>query len=109
MKLAFDLTKVTFVEFGVGRDDGNGQTFVAVPVGVKVQEALREMAQATWDAIQQEEGGPTKYEPSDKHGGVESLYLPLADDLAAGLRDLHRAGNLPMDAAALSSPAHVFC
>lgn len=109
MKLAFDLNKVTLVEFGVGRDDGNGQAFVAVPVDAKVQTALREMTQATWQAMQQDEDGPTKYEPSDKHGSVEWLYLPLADDMAAGVRDLHQAVNLPMDAAALTSPADVFC
>lgn len=109
MKLAFDLDKVTLIEFGVGRDDGNGQAFVAVPVDAKVQKALREMTQATWQAMQQNEDGPTKYEPSDKHGSVEWLYLPLADDMAAGVRDLHQAVNLPMDAAALTSPADVFC
>jgi hypothetical protein len=109
MKLAFDLNKVTLVEFGVGRDDGNGQAFVVVPVDTKVQRALREMTQATWQAMQQDEDGPTKYEPSDKHGSVEWLYLPLADDMVAGVRDLHQAVNLPMDAAALTSPADVFC
>jgi hypothetical protein len=109
MKLAFDLNNVTLVEFGVGRDDGNGQAFLAVPVDAKVQTALREITQATWQAMQQDEDGPTKYEPSDKHGSVEWLYLPLADDMAAAVRDLHQAVNLPMDAAALTSPADVFC
>lgn len=109
MNLAFDLDEITFVEFGVGRDDGNGQAFVAVPVDAKVQTALREMTLATWQAMQQDEDGPTKYEPADKHGSVEWLYLPLADDMAVGVRDLHQAANLPMDAAALTSPADVFC
>lgn len=109
MNLAFDLQNVKVVEFGVGRDDGNGQTFAAMPVDAGVQKALREMAQATWQAMQQDEDGPTKYEPSDKHGGVEYLFLPLADDMAAGVRDLHQAVNLPMNSAALAAPADVFC
>lgn len=109
MNLAFDLTKVTIVEFGVGRDDGNGQAFVAVPVDAKVQTALREMTQATWYAMQQDEDGPTKYEPSDKHGSVEWLYLPLGDDMATDVRDLHQAANLPMDSVALAAPEKVFC
>lgn len=109
MNLAFDLNKVTLVEFGVGRDDGNGEAFVAVPVDVKVQTALREMTQATWQAMRQDEDGPTKYEPSDKHGSVEWLYLPLADDMAAGVFNLHQAVNLPMDTAALTAPTEVFC
>lgn len=109
MNLEFDLNSVSLVEFGVGRDDGNGQEFVSVPVDAKVQTALCEMTQATWQAMQQDEDGPTKYEPSDKHSSVEYLYLPLADDMAAGVRDLHQAVNLPLDAAALISPAEVFC
>ena len=52
MKLDFGLDNVSVTEFGVGRDDGNGQTFVTVPVGADVQAALREMVQATWDAMQ---------------------------------------------------------
>ena len=109
MNLAFDLSKVTFVEFGVGRDNGDRQPFVAVPVDAKVQTALGEMAQATWQAMQQDEDGPTKYEPSDKHGSVEYLYLPLADDMAASVRDLHQTENLPINAAALTAPGEVFC
>lgn len=109
MNLAFDLDEITFVEFGVGRDDGNGQAFVAVPVDAKVQTALREMTLATWYAMQQDEDGPTKYEPSDKHGSVEWLYLPLGDDMATDVRDLHQAANLPMDSVALAAPEKVFC
>lgn len=109
MNLAFDLNNVTVVEFGVGRDDGNGQDFLAMSVDIKVQTALREMVHATWQAMQQNEDRPTKYEPSDKHGSVEYLYLPLADDMAAGVRNLHRAVNLPIDATALTIPSDVFC
>ena len=32
MRLEFDIGKVTVTEFGVGRDDGKGRAFVAVPV-----------------------------------------------------------------------------
>jgi hypothetical protein len=109
MKLDFDLKSVTVAEFGVGRDDGNGQTFVAVPVGADVQGALREMVQATWNAMQEDKNGPSRYEPSEKHGGTEYLYLPLGDDLATSVRELHEAASLNVDAAALSDPADVFC
>ena len=79
MTLDFDMGNVTVTEFGVGRDDGNGQAFVAVPVDADVQGALREMVQATWDEMQVHEDGPAKYEPSEKHGSTEYLYLPLDD------------------------------
>ena len=87
MKLEFDLGNVTVTEFGVGRDDGDGQTFVAVPVDADVQGALREMVQATWDAMQRDEDGPAKYEPSEKHGSTEYLY-----SAAGGRIGLLRAG-----------------
>jgi len=45
MKLGFDLENVIVTEFGVGRDDGNGQTFVTVPVDADVQAALRRATQ----------------------------------------------------------------
>lgn len=109
MNPEFDLTKVTVAEFGVGRDDGNDQTFVTVPVDANVQTALREMVHATWQAMQNSQDAPTKYEPSDKHGGLEYLYLPIADAMATAMRDLHQAVNLPIDAAALTTPSNVFC
>lgn len=109
MNLEFDFNNIKMVEFGIGRDDGKQQTFVAVPVDVKVQMALREMALVTWQAMQSDGSGPTKYEPSDKHGGLEYLYLPLSDGMSTAMRDLHQAVNLPLDAAALTSLGEVFC
>lgn len=109
MNLKFDLEHVKVTEFGVGRDDSNGQTFVAVPVDVDVQGALREMVHATWQAMQNSEDGPTKFEPSEKHGRTEHLYLPFQDELAASVRELHQAQSLAIDSAALTDPADVFC
>lgn len=109
MTLEFDLGSVTVTEFGVGRDDGDGQTFVAVPVDADVQGALREMVQATWVAMQKDEDGPAQYEPSEKHGSTEYLYLPVTDDMATSLRELHEAINLDIVAGALDDPADVFC
>lgn len=109
MNLAFDLASVTVTEFGVGRDDGDAQTFVAVPVDAAVQGALREMVQATWDAMQKDGDGPAKYEPSEKHAGTEYLYLPLDNALAASVRVLHEAAALDIQVAALADPSDVFC
>ena len=109
MKLEFGIDNVSVTEFGVGRDDGDGQTFVAVPVGADVQAALREMVQATWDAMKEDDEGPAKYEPAEKHGSTEYLYLPIDDELAASIRALHESGQLDIDSEALSDPADVFC
>jgi hypothetical protein len=109
MNLDFAIGNVTVTEFGVGIDDGNGQTFVAVPVDADVQAALREMVQATWDAMQKDTHDPPRYEPSEKHGSTEYLFLPLDDDLAATVRELHDAVNLDIDADVLANPSDVFC
>lgn len=109
MKLEFDLGNVSVTEFGVGRDDGTGEGFVAVPVGVDVQAALHEIVHATWGAMQAEGNAAARYEPSEKHSSLEYLYLPVADDLSAPLRELHQAVNLPIDVEVLSEPSEVFC
>jgi len=109
MKLQFDLNNVTATEFGVGRDDGNGQTYVAVPVDADVQNALRGIVTTTWDQIQKDGDEPAMYEPSEKHATTEYLYIPLNNDLAASVRELHQATNLHLDGNALADSADVFC
>ena len=109
MKLDFDIENVTVTEFGVGRDDDDGQTFILVPVDAGVQNALREIVQATWNAMQKHDDGPTEYQPSEKYGVTEYLYLPLENDLALSLRRLHEAANLAIDSHALEDPTAVFC
>jgi len=108
MNLEFDLGSVAVTEFGVGRDDANGRTFVAIPVDADVQGALREMVRATWETMEDNEGGPAQYEPSEQHGSTEYLYLPLTDDMTSAIRELHHA-NLDIDGHALDEPADVFC
>jgi hypothetical protein len=107
--LEFDLGNVSVIEFGVGRDEGNGQAFRVIPVDAGVQAALREMAQATWAEMNEDDQAPSKYEPSEKHAGTEYLYLPLDDELAASVRELHDASALDIEASALADPTNVFC
>ena len=109
MKLEFDLDSVTVTEFGVGRGDDSAQTFVAVSVDADVQVVLHEMVRSTVDAMHEIANGPAKYEPSEKYGTKEDLYLPLTDDLASFVRQLHEATNLDMDGSALDKPAEVSC
>ena len=109
MILDFDIKNLTATEFGVGRDDGNGQTFVSLPVDADVQNALRDIVSATWQAMRKDADDPPRYEPSEKHGSTEYLHLPLNDDLAASIRKLHEAANLPLDADALADSTTVFC
>ena len=109
MTLAFDLQDVAATEFGVGRDEAGDQVFNLVPVDGDVQAALQEMATDTREAMDDLNSDPPKYEPSDKHESAEYVHLPLGDDLATPLRQLHQATNIPMDVAALSDATKNFC
>jgi len=109
MNLNFDFGNIRVTEFGVGADDGGGRTFSLVQVDGGVQDALREMAEATWQAMQGCTGEPEQYEPSEKYGSIDYVYSPLDDALSEPLTELHRANNLPMDVAALNDPSAVFC
>jgi len=109
MNLEFDLENITTIEFGIGRDSMDAQTFTFVSVDDEVQSELREMAVETWNGMLSITTEPMRYEPSEKHGSLEYVYLPLEDNLAVQLRKLHDANNLVVDAAALSDPSEVFC
>jgi len=109
MNLKFDISNVTVTEFGVGRDDGNGRDFDCVTADGNVQVALQEMASATWAAMQAQTNDPPSYEPSEKHASIEYTHLPLNDDLAKSLMQLHLGNNLPPDSTALAVPEKVFC
>lgn len=65
MMLDFDLDRVRHVEFGVGVDQQEGQSFRNMIVDGDTQFALREMAVATWDVLQSLSSEPHTYIPSD--------------------------------------------
>ncbi|HXG20698.1 MAG TPA: Kiwa anti-phage protein KwaB-like domain-containing protein [Methylomirabilota bacterium] len=109
MKLEFNFGQVSTAEFGVGRDDGDEQTFCLVAVDGDVQTALGEIARATWETLQELSKSPSKYEPSETYASSAYVYLPLSDDLAKPIRELHQANNLPMDVNALKDPTKIFC
>lgn len=106
--LDFDLSRVTYKEFGVGLDEGEGQSFRCMIVDEDTQAALVEMAAATWDAMEGRSESPSPYQPAEKYAGLEHLTLPLSSDLAKYVRELHQAANLPVDMSALSDPIKVF-
>jgi|HubBroStandDraft_2_1064218.scaffolds.fasta_scaffold1333833_1 hypothetical protein len=47
MTVSFDFQNVTITEFGVGRDEEKGDSFLLVPIDSDVQVALHEMAIAS--------------------------------------------------------------
>jgi len=107
VQFSFDNVRTT--EFGVGRDEAGNRVFSSITVDADVQDALQEMASDTWEAMRLNAAQPARYEPSEKHAATEHLKLPLADELAEQLCDLHNAQNLPLDNNALGDPSVVFC
>lgn len=105
----FDFDTIRTVQFGVGRDDGDEHAFHRIVVDENVQSALGEMAKATWSAMQGLTDDPVRYEPSEKHAGLEHVYLPLDDDLAVRMRNLHQAANIDIDQDALGDTDAIFC
>lgn len=109
MTLDFSFDSIKSTEFGVGRENDEGQEFTLVPVDTSVQSALQEMARATWNALQDIVEDPQEYQPSEKYAAHEHLYISADDPMASGLIALHSAANLPHDANVLSEPEELFC
>ncbi len=109
MKLEFDFNQISTTEFGVGRDEDNDDVFSDVPVDGSVQAELNDVAKNTWQAMQELTNAPAHYEPAEKYASIEHLFLPLDNDMAKRLRELHQANNLPTNSKALDDPENVFC
>ena len=109
MPLEFNLGNIAVTEFGVGRDGDDGWLLARVPVDDAVQVALRDMAVATWNAMQDDTDDPAPYQPSEKHASNEYLRLVRGNNLEMAMRQIYDAENLPPDTAALQEPAEIVC
>jgi len=107
--LNFDVEGIEATEFGVYRNGGNGVTCVVVPSDRQVKRALGEMVVATREEMGNGDVETTRYEPSEKYGSKEYLYVPTDDHAVRALRDLHNAVNLPTQADALRNADAFSC
>lgn len=107
MPLAFDLTTIDVIEFGVGRETNNGVEFVLIPTDATIKTALRDMASQTWRAISEHE--EVIFAPAEKYDSEENVVTATNGDYAGTLGDLHRAEMLPIAANALGEPERIFC
>lgn len=107
--LDFDQRDVRTTQFGIGRLDGDSRRYTLVPADGDVQEALRTMTSQTVRELKKKADSRSMFDPADKHGRREHLYVPLQDELATPLRGLHDAENLMIDSRSLDEPADAFC
>ena len=105
----FNLNNIQAVEFGIGRDDGDEHAFHCVMVDDNVQAALGEMANFTHELMLRESDESTLYAASEKYASSEHIHIPLDNDLAIRMRNLHEAENLDIDQNALEHMDDVFC
>lgn len=107
MPLAFDLTTISVIEFGVGRDMDSGAEFVLIPTDEDIKAALQDMASQTAEALSKHD--EVAFAPAEKYDSVENVVTATNGEYAGILANLHRAQMLPMLATALSDPEHIFC
>ena len=107
--LDFDLRDTRTTQFGIGRLNGGSRRFSFVPVDGDVQDAIQTMTSQTVRELKKKVDSRSIFDPADKHGKREHLYVPIEDDLAAPLRMLHNAENLMIDSRSLDEPSEVFC
>jgi hypothetical protein len=109
----FDIEHIAVTEFGIGID-GRGQSFFAVPVDKKIQNALQDMVRETIRVLASGGEGetqvqPRKYNPAELYSSEEYVVLPIKSQFAAFIRQIHQAENLPYNARVLEQPASIFC
>ena len=97
MNLEFDIENITTIEFGLGHGKGNDLQLFSVPVDAQIQSALREMVEKTWQTMKCGSEKPAQYEPSEKYGSTEYLYLEVDDPMVTRLLDIHKSENLSIN------------
>ena len=109
MNLNFDIENVEATEFGVGHQIGSERSFVVIPVVMSVQETLQDIVMATCQKMEGSAEPAPIFDPAEKYASEEYLTLPIDDDLALPLRELHQTPNLPIANDALTSITKSFC
>ena len=109
MNLNVDLQDIRTTQFGIGRSNQDSAAFSVVPSGDDVQKALQAMVNSTVQELEKNIGSRAVFDPADKHGSREHLYIATKDDLATPLRALQEAENLTIDSNVLRDMSTVFC
>jgi hypothetical protein len=107
MRNEFSFNHIQSVEFCVNvHTDGHEDANYLVPIHRSVQDALKQVLEATLTAIEPEDGWQP-YELSEKHASKESLRADLAADAMASVRALHEEEGWPVRVGALNDPKKI--
>lgn len=109
MSFIFDTSNVVSTEFGVGRSDSSGRSLWEVNVDEEVRGSVLDMVVATEAIVDGSSGDAHVFNPAEKYGDVEYLYLPLEDRLSDVFIGMHEARNIDSEAGTLDDMESVFC
>jgi Domain of unknown function (DUF4868) len=105
MRSEFAFNQIQSVEFCVNvRTNGSSRTNYLMPIDRSVQDALKQVLDATLVAIEPEDGRWNAYELSEKHASKESLRADLTAGPMASVRALHEEEGWDINAGALADP-----
>jgi Domain of unknown function (DUF4868) len=105
MRNEFGFNQIKSVEFCVNvRTNGDNRANYLVPIDKSVQDALKQVLQATLDIMEPRDGDWAPYELSEKYASKESLRADLAAEALASVRALHEEEGWDIKAGALSEP-----
>ena len=108
MNFSFDT--IDTVEFGVcTRREGNIE-FLDVPVHIGVATSLRAMVGTTWEKLNAVADTPDRYDPANESRGLQHVFVPLDDEMAALFQDVNQADRFdPGGGVLVGQPSRVFC
>jgi hypothetical protein len=108
MRSEFAFDQIQSVEFCVNvRTNSSIRASYLVPIDRSVQDALKQVLDATLVAIEPEDGRWDPYELSEKHAFKESLRANLTARAMASIRALHEEEGWAINAGALTDPKKI--
>jgi hypothetical protein len=108
MQNEFGFNQIQSVEFCVNvRTGADARMSYLVPSDQSVQDALKQVLDATLTEIEPEDGNWAPYELSEKYASRESLRADLAATEMAAVRALHEEEGWDINAGALADPTRL--
>lgn len=110
MNLIFEFDEfddIIVTEFGVGNKIGNRVECVGIPVDIGVKKVLFEMAHGTWNEMWSAGNHPVEYDPGEKYGSTDYVFVPADGEMDDIVRGIHDANVLRIDSGALNKPEEI--
>ncbi|TBV26915.1 hypothetical protein DMZ43_07585 [Meridianimaribacter sp. CL38] len=94
------------IEFGICTIIGGQQTVLRIPIDNSVRTTLYDMHESFYKAYFGIEEEPELFQPSEKYGSTEKLFVPLSNENLASLREIYNQNDIPIVNMALGEIAN---